>query len=533
MLKALLKKQFLELNTFYFQNKKTGKNRSKGGTIGMILLFVLLFASLGFAFYEMDTLLCSAFIPLKLDWLYFSMMGVMAIFLGVFGGVFNTYAGLYHAKDNELLLSMPIPPSKILFARMVGVYAMGLMYEALVIVPAIIAYWVFAPLTVANVVSPILLVFITGFFVLALICALGWVVAVISSKLKNKSFITVIASLVFFGLYYFVYSRINVLLQFMASNALDIGNKVKNVYPLYAFGQAWVGKILPFIAVTAIIFALAVLTYYVLSKTFIKIITTKTAEKKTAYKAQTVKKSSVQNTLLRKELKRFTSSPTYMMNSGLGLVIAPALSIFALIKADDLCDIVSDLLSELPQMESFIPIVAAVAICTILSMNQITAPSVSLEGKSIWILQSLPVSTQEILNAKQRLHLVMNIPVTLVCSVLLSLAFGFGTDIMLVIAAFTSVMVMFTAAFGLFLNLKAPNLTWTNEVVPIKQGASIMIGLFGSWIISVIIAGIGYFTMPFLDPVSYLTAAAFFMAGVTVLINRWIKKKGTVIFENL
>ena len=29
MLKALLKKQFLELNSYYFQNRKTGKNRGK------------------------------------------------------------------------------------------------------------------------------------------------------------------------------------------------------------------------------------------------------------------------------------------------------------------------------------------------------------------------------------------------------------------------------------------------------------------------------------------------------------------------
>ena len=42
MLKALLKKQFLELNAFYFQDKKTGKIRSKGGTAGFVLLFVFL-----------------------------------------------------------------------------------------------------------------------------------------------------------------------------------------------------------------------------------------------------------------------------------------------------------------------------------------------------------------------------------------------------------------------------------------------------------------------------------------------------------
>ena len=44
-----------------------------------------------------------------MDWLYFTLMGLVAIFLGAFGSVFNTYSSLYLAKDNDLLLSLPIP----------------------------------------------------------------------------------------------------------------------------------------------------------------------------------------------------------------------------------------------------------------------------------------------------------------------------------------------------------------------------------------------------------------------------------------
>ena len=62
---------------------------------------------------------------------------LIAILLGIFGSVFSTYTGLYLAKDNDLLLSMPIPVQTIMFARLMGVYLMGLMYLAVVIVPAI------------------------------------------------------------------------------------------------------------------------------------------------------------------------------------------------------------------------------------------------------------------------------------------------------------------------------------------------------------------------------------------------------------
>ena len=55
--------------------------------------------------------------------------------LGAFGSVFNTYSGLYLAKDNDLLLSLPIPVRALMASRLLGVYLMGLMYSAVVILP--------------------------------------------------------------------------------------------------------------------------------------------------------------------------------------------------------------------------------------------------------------------------------------------------------------------------------------------------------------------------------------------------------------
>ena len=134
-----------------------------------------------------------------MDWLYFVIMGMLAIFLGAFGSVFNTYSGLYLAKDNDLLLSMPIPVRIIMASRLLSVYLLGLMYSGIVILPVIIVYWCTVPLTAGILLGGVLLLLVISLFVLALSCVLGWVVAKISLKLKNKSFITVVVSLVFFG----------------------------------------------------------------------------------------------------------------------------------------------------------------------------------------------------------------------------------------------------------------------------------------------------------------------------------------------
>ena len=39
----------------------------------------------------------------------------------------------------------------------------------------------------------------------------------------------------------------------------------------------------------------------------------------------------------------------------------------------------------------------------------------------------------------------------------------------------------FMALAGLFLGVKTPTLTWTNEIMPIKQGAPVVIALFGGF----------------------------------------------------
>ena len=95
MWKALLKKQFTELLYFYFPIAKPGKKRGAGAVIGFVALFIFIIISLGASFYAAADLLAASMLPMGLGWLYFSLLGSLSVFLGVFGGVFSTYSGLY------------------------------------------------------------------------------------------------------------------------------------------------------------------------------------------------------------------------------------------------------------------------------------------------------------------------------------------------------------------------------------------------------------------------------------------------------
>ena len=234
MLKTLLKKQMAEIFRNYFYDPKKNKMRSRGATIAYIALYVLLMAGvLGGMFALLAVGICAPMAAAGVGWLYYLVMGLIAVLLGAFGSVFSTYSSLYLSKDNDLLLSMPIPVRYVMASRLLGVYLLGLMYSGVATVPAVIVYWIVAPVTAGTVV---------GGVVMVLSCLLGWVVARISLKLKNKSFITVILSLAFLAAYYFVYYKAQGLITLLAENAAVYGAKIRgSAYLLYLFGSVGAG----------------------------------------------------------------------------------------------------------------------------------------------------------------------------------------------------------------------------------------------------------------------------------------------------
>ena len=85
MVKVLVKKQIMELGAFFYQSAKNGKRRSKGSLIMYALLMVYVVVAIGWMFYLMADMLCEPLVNAGLGWLFFAIVGLMAIVAGVFG----------------------------------------------------------------------------------------------------------------------------------------------------------------------------------------------------------------------------------------------------------------------------------------------------------------------------------------------------------------------------------------------------------------------------------------------------------------
>ena len=534
MLKALVKKQFLELFKSYFVSQKTGKARSKGGVIGMFVMFAVIMLFLCLVFGILAFGMGATLLHMGLDWLYFSLICLIALFLGVFGSVFNTYSSLYTAKDNEMLLAMPIPPRKLLASRLIGVYLLGLMYEAAVMLPAIIMYWIFEPVTAARIICPIGLLLVLSLVILSLCCILGWVVALIAARLKNKSIITVFVSLAFFALYYVFYFKANAYLQQLAQHTDEISRAMQSwLYPFYQMGLAGAGNVLSLVIVALIAAALFALVYWVLSRSFLRLATVNRGGKKTVYREKAVKAVGTQSALLRREFKRYTGSATYMLNCTLGTVLMLAAAVLVIVKASAIRAALPQLLLENPGVAQMLSVLLIAVAFATAGMNDITAPSVSLEGKGIWLIQSLPVRAKDVLRAKQKLHIYITMPAALLMMLILCIVLQLPVLQTVLLTVICALFVLLSSAFGLAVNLLRPNLNWTSESTPIKMSLGVTIALLGGWVLAAIFIVPYIFLRKVLAPEPYLAIVAALLALAVALLNLWLDKKGAAIFENL
>ena len=532
MLGLLIKKQLMEIFRGYFYDTRKNKARSKAATIGLIVLFLVLSVGmLGGMFYSMAAGLSGPLVSAGLGWLYFAMVGLLAIFVGVLGSAFTTYSGLYLAKDNDLLLSMPIPVRTIVAARAFSVYLMGLFLSAVVVIPALIAYGQIVPPTVATILGGTVFLLLVSAVVLVLSCLLGYGVARLAVKLKNKSWITTILALVFLGIYYAFYFKGMELLQDFILHLDEYTGKIgAKLSFLKAFGEVGEGKITAILISAAAVFILCAAVWTVLLRSFTKIATADRSGGKAVYREKAAKERGVLKALESKEFGRFIASSNYMLNSGLTVVFLPVIGILLLVKGREVLPAVESVFTQFPGL---VLVLIIAMISGMAAMVDIVVPSVSLEGKSLWILQSLPVDPADVLKAKMSLQLKITLPPTLFASVCAGIVLKPSAAEWILLVLVPVAAVIFFTAFGLMLGIIRANLNWTSEVTVIKQSLMVLLYILAAMVYGLVVGGLYFVVGPDLGPVPWLAIVGALTAVLTVLILRWLKTKGAKRFAEL
>ena len=494
MMRALLAVRFRALfSGMTRQARQKGRN-SVGTTVLFAFLYlyvgVVILGMMGVMFYS----LAQPYHSLGLDWLYFTMAGLMGLGFAVMGSVFSTQSQLYDAKDNELLLSMPVKPWQILLSRMIPLLALNLLFSGLVMGPAMVVYAVFVKFSPLALLLQLL--GLAGITVLsqAIACLFGWLLHLMLSRM-NKSFASVLYLVIFLGIYFYVYSNASSLLNTMVTNGNVIADTLHTwVWPLYALGTGCTGNILLMLAFLLIAAVLFVIVYRILSATFFHTaLSAGKRSRKYSGKRTLETAASPAGAIIRKEWRKFLSCPVYLTNMGLGILMTAALTVAGILFRSKLMTFL-----ELPELAelfaNLIPLLICGMLAFLISTMCISTPSVSLEGKNLWILKSMPLTGKQILLAKLRFHILATVPVSAVSALILAAVYGCKLPDVIFCAAVCGLLALLNGIIGLLAGLKWAKFDYISEAYPCKQSVAVMVAMFSMMGIPAVF-GILYFAL--------------------------------------
>ncbi len=474
MLKTLLKIRWKGLLYNMFARRRGKKNSGKGMMILFAFLLLYLVAAFGLMFGFMFYSMYEPFNAIDMGWLYYSLAAVLSTMLCFIGSVFFTQTMLFDAKDNELLLSLPIKPATIIGSRILLLLLINYGYSLLIMAACGVVRCFVAPVTALDVVRYVLCCLLLPLLPSTLSCIVGGLIALIISRLRNKNLFSLLLSLVFLGAYFAVCFNMQDYIEKMVKNGAAIGEAIqKALPPFYAMGLAmqngdWL-QLLIFALWCIVPFALV---FLLLSRTFIRIATSKRGQKKVKYEAKAMHASSVRWSGTCKELRRLVNSSAYMLNGCLGSILSVAVAVLTLFKGEGILQTLANVYAGGADVSAFAMPMACIIECFTLSMSILSAPSISLEGKNIWLLQSMPMTAADVLMPKVYMHLIITVPASLLSSLMYALALPMGTLDIVLIFLVPLLITVTMALLGVVVNLRWPRFDYTNETMVVKQSAS-------------------------------------------------------------
>lgn len=475
---------------------KSNDNKSK---IKKILFPLILFALLMYSVGVYAYMFAKPLHDVNLTYICLSLFIMLISAFIILQGFFKVQGVLFECKDNDLLFSLPIKKEKIFLTRLLKFLIFQYIYVLLIFLPAVVVYSYFEHPNINFYFISLIMMILIPIIPIIIASIIGYIVKGLSVNFKNKKRVQTILSIIFFiAIYYFTFSIQNNVNNIVTK--APIINKIisKLYYPINAyislinkFDILVFIKLILFNIIPLIIFVyLGTINYYkIISKSAI----TKTNKKTKKYNQSSIKANNKITSLIKKEFKYYFSSPVYIINTLFGIVLMLIMTIYFCFNSQNFVNLINGDMQEqisLTTITKYAPVIYFELVIFMSFMTTITSSSISLEGKKINIIKSLPISEKNIIFSKVLFSVILVIPLMLIND----LIFIFFVKVKLLdiflIILLTLIVPTLSAMIGILINLKYPKLKWINEVEVIKQSLSSMIAVFlgmGLGLISVLI----------------------------------------------
>ncbi|MEH7458360.1 permease [Bacillus sp. JJ1127] len=465
----------LGLNTFKYEKDKKKKQNKILISVSIALVAALLILYCGSAAYGLIKLGIGEVIPVYA----FVISSVLVLVFTMF----KANGEIFAFKDYDFVMSLPIRVDTIIASRFLYLYVLNTVFSMIIMLPMGVVYCIYEKPSASFYLMWIITLFTVSLIPTTIAAVFGACITAIASKFRYANRITTILSfivIIIFG--YFMFKQGNTKYSFTDLEGIGatVSEGLTKVYPLATIFQkaivdANIGAFILFVGIS-------VIWYYL----FVKILALKykqintgisTYHMRSDYKINRMKKETVLIALYKKELKRFFSSTVYVINIGMGVVIAVIFSLAVVVVGP------SQLIGY-PGVETILQKIAPFAISAMISMTCTTCVSLSLEGKNVWIIKSLPLTPKMIYDSKILMNLSLSIPASIISAILMIIGLkpDIWTSILIIITPIT--YSFFSAVWGIFINNRFAYYDWVSETQVVKQSVGSALGMLGGMIIA-------------------------------------------------
>lgn len=510
----LLKVQILQ--TFRFGRSK--KEKKKAIPFLTLLLLVVLLGLVFSGFYSFVFMQMAIELNLDMRLIVFAFAGFASI-LNISTTVMNTKTTLFGASDYDLLASLPISKPTIIAVKLVSIYLVELLYSAIILLPCV-ALYVFYTQQLLFVVGGLLLILLTPVVAILIASLVGVVFGLLTDRFRFGNILTILFYLVFLG---FVFYFSFILNQRDANDQIDSQQLIFSLKVLSYFSPLLlVFEAISIPIVDWIVYVGANLVFMAAMIVFVSLfydyfhdcLTASKPHRK--YVRKTLQQRGIFKSVFLLDLKRYFNSRMYLLNtitSGLVAII---------------CSVVMALsLRELKNTEGafILAPIMIVIVCWCCGLATPSSCAISMEGKTVWVMKTLPVSYRTYLLSKICLT-QLTVGVLLLIGSLLGLIVVPPTvENIIFLVVLPQVYLFSMNCLGLLINLCFPKLNWKNENEAVKNSRSVVVTMLLDFLYTIVFA-FSVIGLSFVNPLLAFLITSAWTLVLAVLIAWLLFKVG-------
>lgn len=388
------------------------------------------------------------------------------------------YSATPKNDDTDFLLSLPIKKRDIILSKTLNKYIFDFFFVFLLFAPYFVLYFVFCGFSLSVFILGILYMFLLPLLSVGISYICNFVISHLYNRLKLgnllKSFTLILLFVLVMALMLtktFTYGNIDI----TNLDAYFADRPICNIILQYLFSpNLW--NILFVVCGTVLPFVLGLVLYISsYGKTFAKY----------SSSSKVLKFGNGRSSLkmlYKKELYSYASTPAYIINTIIGAICILVISVFiCTLGYEGICNYLG-----LPLQKSYIVFILVMVYGFMLATAPISASSISLEGKNIWLLKSSPINEKTLFISKILVHLSILEPCIIVGGTILCISLKLSLLASLAIFVVPTLMNLILAFGGLLINLWQPKLDFDDETKVVKQSLSVLLTMVFGMVLSVL-----------------------------------------------